>query len=117
MKAQFSVLSALLLGALWSVPAMAQSSGRYDPSIEKHAGLRLDRIRAQRDAAASADAAHHNHSTLRLHRSLRTTSDYVAEPNRAREVDFLAISAKRADLRLRTNRVGLDASYAEWLSR
>ncbi len=100
MKTHILSLATLALGLTLALPALAQDTLKYDPIMEKRADLRMQWIRAQREAAASP---------VRMH---RTEPSVSAE--RPTLVDFMALSAKRADLRLRANQLGLEAAHDEW---
>ena len=109
MKTQLLALAMLALGLSLTRPAAAQDVMKYDTIMEKRADLRLKWIHAQREAAASE---------LRFHRSQsaedRSTSDSIDRPNL---VTFMGLSAKRADLRLRANKIGIEAAYDEWMGQ
>jgi hypothetical protein len=91
-------------------PDRAQSDPvKYDTVMEKRADLRVKYQRAVRDAAKQATAPvvpDTNDSRVRLRRA-HVNDNYM--------VDFMARSAKRADLRARITQVGMERAYQEWL--
>jgi hypothetical protein len=112
MKNLSLALSVLALGLVSMASAHAQQdAGKYDPIMEKRADLRVKYQRTVREAAKQQPEApppETNDIRLRLHRS-HVNDSYM--------VDFMARSAKRADLRVRISKVGMEKAYEEWLQR
>ncbi len=109
MKILIVILTLLALGKMLTTPARAQDADKYDPILAKRADRRIKNTRAQREAAqareneaAKADAPQ---------------APQAPRVDHSKMVDFMAHSAKRADLRIRTLQVGSEQSYAEWLKR
>jgi hypothetical protein len=124
MKTQILALSVLALGlASIAIPVAAQSAGQYDPSMEKRADRRLAYLAAQKQAAAAQSSGAHTNgksATVRLHRTHGKAAAMPGGPkpvDRSHLVDYVSVSAKRADLRLRSAQVGEKQAYADWLSR
>jgi hypothetical protein len=81
---------------------------QYDPILEKRADLRMKYVQGQRKAAKEAQRAKDEATPMRKHET---------RIDRSHLVDFMARSAKRADLRARISQAGMDAAYAEWMQR
>jgi hypothetical protein len=106
MKTQTRSLVTLALGLTLALPALAQDTMKYDPIMEKRADLRMQWIRAQRVAA---------NSSLRMHRTGESAGANIID--RPGLVDFMALSNKRTDLRLRANKIGIEAACDEWVAQ
>ncbi|HZO91679.1 MAG TPA: hypothetical protein VFB38_25380 [Chthonomonadaceae bacterium] len=124
MKTQWLSLPLLGMGLIVALPAVAQDTSKYDPIMEKRAGLRVQYLRAQREAAHQAAMQQategQNRSGLRQHRAHRKdtgTSGVTIIPAQDNPylVAFQALSNKRADLRMNITRKGLNAAFSEWL--
>jgi hypothetical protein len=120
MKYLSLALIALALCLVPLVSAVAQDAAKPDPAqsdpvkydtvMEKRADLRVKYQRAVCKAAKQATAAtpDTNDSRVRL-RHAHVNDNYM--------VDFMARSAKRADLRARITQVGMERAYQEWLQQ
>jgi hypothetical protein len=105
MKTRTLTLLALAFGVTLALPAVAQDVMKYDPIMEKRGDLRMQWNRAQREGANAA---------LRMHRTGEGAGASVVD--RPGLVDFMALSSKRMDLRLRANQIGVVAAYDEWVA-
>jgi hypothetical protein len=105
MKTQTLSLIALALGLALAGPALAQDTVKYDLiRMSKRVDLRLQWIHAQKEDA----------NRVRMHRTDESNTESQEVKDRPRLVDFMALSSKRADLRMRANKIGIMAAYDEW---
>ncbi len=111
MKYLSCALSILALGLASLTSVQAQGATKYDPIMEKRADLRMKYVQAQHKAAEAAGAAKENQAVALALRKHETRIDH------SYMVDFMARSAKRADLRMRISQVGMEKAYEEWMQR
>jgi len=104
MKTRTLSLITMALGITIALPAIAQETMKYNPIMEKRADLRMQWVNAQLVTARSP---------LRMHRT-DDDREGSAAGDRSGLVSFVGLSAKRADLRVRANQIGIEAAYDEW---
>jgi hypothetical protein len=114
MKTLALFLIIMAISQVLKTPAYAQSADKtdvttYDTSMEKRAALRIKYTEAQRKARVAAAT-----EAKPLQDGAAKQSGREAHSDRSKMVDFMTLSAKRADLRVRMAQVGTAQAYAEW---
>jgi len=105
MKTVRIAVTLLTLGLMYGTSAHAQST-IDSASSSKRVDLRLKAIHDQKMAAqAYVKSA-----------AVKTAATPTKPTDRSRMADFMTLSSKRTDLRLRTLKVGVNQAYAEWMA-